>query len=184
MRLFIFLFSTLLLCSCSLKNNHTSETSLLGDYQELQPRDAYQGVLIYENPSLSLDSFHSILLDTPSIVAPKSEHATGEHSFTESLSSAFSNALKGGYPIVSAKGPHVLKVITNAQGEFVESENVVSLTLSALEIELKDSVTNKRVGALVVRSSQYYSSDSTKDALEYRAAKALRYLLDKTHARN
>ncbi len=157
-----------------------SYSGFLENYPDFEQDKDRPGALVYFNPETDLKTYTKILIDPIEIwYAPDSKYKGIKPDDLKALADTFRlaliNALEPEYPVVDKPGPDVLGIrlaITNVYvkkkkrgllgytpvglvvttGRALAGKNI-SLTDATIEIEVLDSQTNERLGALIDKQS-------------------------------
>jgi hypothetical protein len=179
--MFTILFLCFLLATAAWASGRTRQSGFLEDYPKFTADKERMGAAIYEAPGVDLNAYTKLMIDPVEIwIAPDSKYKGIKPDEVKALADAFRavlvEALEPAYPVVSKPGPGVLGIrmaITNVQltkkKRGLLGYTPVGLVISAgiknlgdnmslqdanIEVELLDSETNERIGALIDQQSK------------------------------
>jgi hypothetical protein len=163
-------------CSTTRQTRTVEPSGFLGDYSQLQPGEDDQAQLVYIAPDLDLSGYHAIMIDSVTLwqssdasPLPREE----SQALTDYLYQALHEQLALDWRIADRPGPTVLRLraaITEAKGARVvgnavttvipqlkllstvagvSSDTQVFVGKAAMEVELTDSMSGRRLAAAV-----------------------------------
>lgn len=186
--LLVIIAVSMVLTGIALAEDKVKYSGFLEDYPTFEPDADQKGAMVYRKPGVDLKSYTKIMIDPIEIwVAADSKYKGIKPDdvkiLADTFRQAFVDALEPVYPVVSKPGPDVFGLriaITNVYmtkkkrgllgytpAGLVVSAAVktigdnMSLQDAVIEIELLDSQTNERLGALVDQRSKTGKKESS-----------------------
>jgi len=189
-KLFIFIFSLILISSCYKSSTPNKTAGFVGDYSLLKPLNNDIKTLFYQNKNATKEQYHSIIIHPVTIFFledSKNKHLKQEDltKLGEYFKREMTEVVKNKFKIVDKPGPGVLRLRTaliDIRATDVVA-NIISKTLfylpvdmgeAAMEGEIRDSETgellaaivDRKIGTLFSPSLGYTKWGHVKDAFE------------------